>query len=148
MSNVQRDDAQVERPAPHRADDDTPVVLIADDEEPIAEALGDIIEEAGYHAILARDGRRALELALGERPALVITDYMMPYLNGAQLMLAVREDAHSRGQSPPPMVLMSAAGRPYLDGTLADAIIGKPFDIAEIDALLHRLVGASGHGDG
>ena len=148
MSNVQRDDAQVERPAPHRADDDTPVVLIADDEEPIAEALGDIIEEAGYHAILARDGRRALELALGERPALVITDYMMPYLNGAQLMLAVREDAHSRGQSPPPVVLMSAAGRPYLAGTLADAIIGKPFDIAEIEMILHQFIDTPQHSHG
>jgi len=66
----------------------------------------------------------------------------------ALVTLALRQDARTRGEVAPPIVLMSAAGGRYLDGTPADAIIGKPFDIAEIDALLHRLIGASGHGDG
>lgn len=121
-------------------DDDTPVVLIAEDEKPIAEALGDIIEEAGYRVLFARDGRRALELARKERLALIITDYMMPYLNGAELMLALREDARLRREPTPPMVLMSAVGRSHLDETQADAIIGKPFDLAEIEAILRRLI--------
>ncbi len=122
-------------------DDDTPVVLIAEDERPIAEALGDIIEDAGYRAVCASNGRRAFDLAREERPVLVITDYMMPYLNGADLMRALREDAHARGEGPPPVVLMSAAGWPYVDGTAADAIISKPFNIEEIEALLRQLIG-------
>jgi DNA-binding response OmpR family regulator len=122
-----------------------PLVLIVEDEHPIAETLGDIVTEAGCGAVLASDGRQGLLLARQERPALVITDYMMPYKNGAQLMLALREEAQSSGQLAPPVVIIIAAGSIVNGVTRADAIIRKPFNIAQIEALLRRFLDPS-HG--
>lgn len=127
------------------ANGQSPLVLIVEDERPIAETLGDIVTDAGCRAVLASDGRQGLLLARHERPALVITDYMMPYMNGAQLMLALREEAQSSGQLAPPVVLITAAGSVVNGVTRADAIIRKPFNIAQIEALLRRLLDLS-HG--
>lgn len=122
-----------------------PLVLIVEDEYPIAETLGDIVTEAGCRAVLASDGRRALLLSGEEWPALVITDYMMPYMNGAQLMLALRAEAQSSGRLAPPVVIISAAGSLVVGETGADAIIRKPFDIVQIEALLRRFLGPPRH---
>lgn len=148
MSDSHTDDAHADRPAQPDAGDDIPLVLIAEDERPIAEALGDVVEDAGCRVVCARDGRSALELARQQRPALIITDYMMPYMNGAELIAALRDDARSRGLQPPPVALMSAAGRHYLDGAGADAVIAKPFDVAEIESILRRFIGAPRQADG
>ena len=58
------------------------LVLIAEDEEPIAEVVATVVEDAGYTPRLAAHGREALELARAEQPALLITDLMMPHLSG------------------------------------------------------------------
>ena len=69
------------------------LVLIAEDEEPIAEVVATVVEDAGYTPLLAAHGREALELARAKQPALLITDLMMPYLSGAELIAALRSDA-------------------------------------------------------
>lgn len=145
MSDSRRGGAPPERSSPPTqvAAGQSPLVLIVEDERPIAETLGDIVTEAGCRAALASDGRRGLQLARQEWPALVITDYMMPYLNGAQLVLALREDAQSSGRLAPPVVIITAAGSLPDGETKADAIICKPFNIAQIDALLRRFLLAS-----
>jgi CheY-like chemotaxis protein len=89
-----------------------PLVLIVEDEEPISLALSLIVEDAGYRAVTAAHGRQALELARQRRPDLIITDYMMPYLNGVALMQAVRAEAQAHGQSAPPIIMMSAIDKP------------------------------------
>lgn len=116
------------------------VVLIAEDEEPIAQALSMIIEDYGYSALIAINGRQALELARAHHPALVITDLMMPLMSGAELIAALREDARRDDHAPPPMVLMSAAGRNYTAPAGADEVLAKPFDIRQIESLLDRFL--------
>ncbi|MGZ3638688.1 MAG: response regulator transcription factor, partial [Ktedonobacterales bacterium] len=110
------------------------LVLIVEDEPPIAEALALIVEDAGYTTLTATHGREALELARTWHPALVFTDLMMPQLNGADLIIALRADAEAAGETPPPIVLMTAAGAAYTRETRADAVLRKPFDITEIEA--------------
>lgn len=112
------------------------VVLIADDEEPIAQALGMIVEDYGYRSLVATNGLQALELARSQRPALVVTDLMMPLMSGAELIATLRADARREGQTPPPVVLMTAAGKVYSGPAGADAVLAKPFDIRQIEALL------------
>lgn len=114
------------------------LVLIADDEAPIAEALAIIAEDSGYRTRIAPDGKQALEQIRRYHPALIFTDLMMPQLSGAQLIAAVHVDAAMTGQAPPPIVLMSAAGRQYAANVQADAFLAKPFDIEEVEALLAR----------
>ena len=117
------------------------LVLIVEDEAPIAEALILIIEDAGYATIIAAHGKEALELAREFRPGLVITDLMMPHLNGTDLIAALHADAKATGTKPPPVVLMTAAGPARTRDAGADAVLRKPFDITEIEALLWRFLG-------
>jgi two-component system response regulator VicR len=110
------------------------LVLIIDDEEPIAEALAYIVGDAGYATACATSGRMALEIVeAGARPALVITDLMMPQMDGVALIGALRA---SLGAAMPPVVLMTAAGPRYIASAAADAVLAKPFEIGEVEALL------------
>lgn len=117
-----------------------PLVLIADDEEPIAEALSWIVEDLGYATVTASNGREALELARSRRPALLITDWMMPFLDGPGLIRALRQQAAQDGQTPIPMILLSAASKRKPAGTEADAFLTKPFNLEDLEALLHRFL--------
>ena len=114
------------------------VVLIAEDEEPIAQAIAYIVEDLGYTPAVAIHGKQALELARAHRPALVITDLMMPQMTGAELIRALRQDAAQMKYAPPPIILMSAAGRQFIDTVQADAYLPKPFDVTEVEALLEQ----------
>lgn len=122
------------------------VVLIAEDEEPIAQALAYLVEDAGYTAVVAANGRAAFELALARRPALIITDLMMPQMSGQELIRALRETWKGElGQSAappivPPIVLMTAAGRRYAEDAGADALLLKPFELEQVEALLRRFL--------
>ncbi|MEO7000437.1 MAG: response regulator, partial [Ktedonobacterales bacterium] len=58
------------------------LVLIVEDEEPIALALAYIVEDAGYTPLVAMHGQQALELARSQHPALILTDLMMPQMSG------------------------------------------------------------------
>lgn len=117
------------------------LVLIAEDEEPIAEAIALIVEDAGYTPLVAAHGKQALELARLRRPALVITDLMMPQLDGAELIIALRADAEQNGHAPPPIILMTAAGMKRAHEAEADALLRKPFELEDLEALLFRYLG-------
>ncbi len=121
-------------------DTERPIVLIAEDEETIAETLAMIVEDAGYSAIVAHDGREALALTRQHRPQLIITDLMMPYLSGADLIAAVRAEAAAEGQAPPPFVIVTAASRVRAEEAGADAVIAKPFDVTRVEAVIQRLL--------
>jgi DNA-binding response OmpR family regulator len=116
-------------------------VLVAEDEETIAETLAMIVEDAGYLALVARDGREALALARQHRPQLIITDLMMPYLSGAELIAAVHGAAAAQGYVPPPIVVVTAASRVVAQQAGADIVITKPFDVSKIEAAMERLLG-------
>lgn len=113
-------------------------VLIAEDEESIAETLAMLVEDAGHTAAVALNGRQALALAQRLRPRLLLTDLMMPYLNGADLIDAVRRDAVEHAYAAPITVLVTAASMARAREAQADAIVSKPFDIAKIEAVLER----------
>lgn len=117
------------------------MVLIAEDEETIADTLAMVIEDAGYVPVVAHDGREALALARQHHPQLIITDLMMPFLNGADLIAAVRRDAAAHGAVPPPVVVVTAASRARAEEAGADVVIVKPFDVTKIEAAMRQLLG-------
>lgn len=121
-----------------------PLVLIAEDEAPIADALAMIVADAGYRPLLAPHGKRALELAREQPPALVITDLMMPQMDGLELMRILRQEAEVAGRRPPVIVLTTAAPFPRAEWSLADEYLRKPFDIDEVERLLHRYLDHAG----
>jgi len=121
---------------------DTPhvVVLIAEDEESIAETLALVVEDAGYMPVVARNGREALALARQHRPQLIITDLMMPHMSGEELITAARADAAALGAEPPAVVVVTAASRARAEAAGADAVIVKPFDVMKLEAVMHQLL--------
>lgn len=114
------------------------LVLIVEDEQPIAEALAFIVEDAGYAVAVAAHGNEALErVRAGECPDLLITDLMMPKMDGAALIRVLRS---TLGPRMPPVVLMTAAGPQYAEPVGADAVLDKPFDLHKVESLLQRLL--------
>lgn len=120
---------------------DPTLVLIVEDEEPIAGAIAYLVEDHGYIPLRAANGREALGLARARHPRLIITDLMMPVMDGAELITALREDAFADGASATPIVLTTAGGFHRAEAVGADAVLRKPFDITDVEALLDRFLG-------
>jgi CheY-like chemotaxis protein len=134
-----------QRPTDTSAQEQPPasgLVLIAEDDEPIALALAMIVEDEGYHVLHANNGQEALDMALRHHPALIITDLMMPRMNGAQLIAALRSSGTACTPAPR-IVIMTAAASSYVQDTGADALLRKPFDIRDVEQLLRRFLGAT-----
>lgn len=117
------------------------LVLIAEDEEPIAEAIAFLVQDNGYIPLIANNGREALQLARARHPALVITDLMMPYMDGDELIKALRADADLDNHVAPYTILLSAAGLRRMRNANADAILPKPFELDDLERLLLQFMG-------
>jgi CheY-like chemotaxis protein len=113
-------------------------VLIVDDDPYICQLLCEVAEEIGHTVLSATNGTSALELAQAHRPQLILSDVMMPGLDGYGLVHALRTNpalAHTA------VFLMSAA---FTDGVKApngavSGFIPKPFDLLQIEQLLRSL---------
>ena len=116
------------------------VVLIAEDEETIAETLAMIVEDAGYAPVVAHDGREALVLAQEHRPDLIITDLMMPYLSGTDLIAAIRDEAATKGLVAPPIMVVTAVSPARALEAQADAVVAKPFNVVTVETMMQRLL--------
>lgn len=116
------------------------MVLVAEDEETIAETLALIVEDAGYIPLVAHDGREALALARQHRPHLIITDLMMPYVTGSELIAAIRDECAANGATPPAILVVTAASRSLARESGADAVLTKPFDVSTLEAEMLRLI--------
>jgi CheY-like chemotaxis protein len=77
--------------ASDRAEDDPvkPRVLIVDDERLLADTTAAILRSAGFRTETAYEGWEALEIARSFRPDYVLSDVMMPLMNGVELAIAV-----------------------------------------------------------
>jgi CheY-like chemotaxis protein len=110
-------------------------ILVADDESPIVDLLRDLLAEEGHTVLAARDGREALALARRERPDLVLSDVMMPLMDGIQLARTLREEPATREVV---VILMSAAAAPDLASVGAVAFLAKPFALDDVTRLVAR----------
>ncbi|HLK34438.1 MAG TPA: response regulator [Terriglobales bacterium] len=66
-------------------------VLVVDDERVIADTLGKILQNSGYEASVSYDATSALQQCANFHPALVITDVIMPGMNGVEMAMLIRE---------------------------------------------------------
>ena len=116
-----------------------PSVLVVDDEGPVREFLVDMLAELGWRVRQAIHGRHALALVSEERPDLVISDVMMPVMDGAELCRRLKTEV-----TPAPVIILaSAAPQRVADTAGADAFLSKPFDLAELEHLVYRLLPGS-----
>ncbi|HEY0802286.1 MAG TPA: response regulator, partial [Steroidobacteraceae bacterium] len=117
--------------------DTTQHILIAEDSATQAQRLQHILEQHGYRVTTTANGRLALEAALRSKPALIISDVVMPEMNGYELCSRVKADAQL---SDVPVVLVTTLSDPHdvIRGLecRADNFILKPY---EADQLLRRI---------
>jgi two-component system response regulator VicR len=110
-------------------------ILIVDDEQPARDFLAQLLADAGHRTLQAVHGAEALEVVEKERPDLVVSDIMMPVLNGAELCRRLKAGTATNAI---PVILMSSAGPRAADRAGADAFIAKPFDLEDMEALVGR----------
>jgi two-component system OmpR family response regulator len=114
-------------------------ILVVDDEPALVQVLSSILESEGYEVYSASNGREGIERAQNLLPDLVILDYLMPGLNGAQVGDALRSAVRTHHIK----ILMSSslsegAVRPRFAGY--DAYARKPYDMNETLTLIADLV--------
>jgi CheY-like chemotaxis protein len=108
-------------------------VLIVDDDPTMLSVLQQLLGDEGFEVRFALDGRQALSEISNDEPDLVVSDIMMPKLDGLNLARQLRE----RGNRTP-VVLMSAV---YDDVDLpSDRFVPKPFDVEHLIQVIHRAV--------
>ncbi len=107
-------------------------VLVVDDDPVIVRLLRVNFEMEGYEVATAGDGEEALATARADRPDVVVSDIMMPRLDGFALAAALRADPDLSGV--PIMLLSAKAQNADVDAGLeiADDYVTKPFDPLEL----------------
>jgi CheY-like chemotaxis protein len=109
-----------------------------DDEPSIRFMLRVAFEAAGHEVVEAVDGRAALAAIAADRPDVVTTDFMMPVVDGAELIAALRDDPSTADL---PIVLVSSSpGAGRIEG--ADLFMQKPLDPKELIDHVERLAEA------
>jgi len=68
-----------------------PRVLVVDDQKLVADTVGEILEAAGFDVVTAYSGHTALEEANGFRPDVLLSDVLMPRMNGVELAIAIQK---------------------------------------------------------
>jgi CheY-like chemotaxis protein len=124
-----------------RAARDSAPILVVEDDEAVRQGLRDLLEEEGYRAIGAADGREALALATeaNTAPGLILLDLRMPVMDGWQFLA---EWKRRKTASHCPVVLLS--GLSYIQDApgVAD-FLSKPVDRSRLLACVRRLYGPS-----
>lgn len=124
------------------ADLSRPFVVVVDDERRIADTLVLILDSRGYAAAAAHDGASALEICRQRAPDLVISDVVMPDMNGIDLAIAIRQrfrDCHIllfSGQAETADILENARCRGYDFELLA-----KPLHPEDLLMRIRTLIG-------
>ncbi|MGW0363365.1 SpoIIE family protein phosphatase [Streptomyces sp. NPDC002990] len=116
-------------------------VLVADDNADMRDYLSRLLADAGYRVDTVTDGQAALEAARAATPDLLVSDVMMPRLDGLSLVAALRAD--SRTASVPVLLLSARAGQEAsIEGLRvgADDYLVKPFAAVELLARVRASV--------
>lgn len=109
-----------------------PTILVIDDEEPIRLLIQDLLHLEGYMVLLAWNGKLGLTCAQECHPDLILTDIMMPIMDGYELSRRLHDDPHT---AQIPVIAMSAAYSQRYAG-LFNAVIAKPFELLPLLALI------------
>lgn len=135
--------APPENPAPGAAT--RPLVLLVEDEKDIRRVAVRVIQGLGYGLVIAHDGAEGLDLARRYGPDLVLTDALMPKLDGREMGRRIKEDpttAHIK------VIVMTALytsikyENEAYKSFKVDDYLSKPLDVAQLRSALEKHLGA------
>jgi EAL domain-containing protein (putative c-di-GMP-specific phosphodiesterase class I)/PleD family two-component response regulator len=137
----------VSSPSDTEAAEDTPTappavrkILVADDDEDVRTLVGTLLESARYAVLKAASGREAIEIAIRERPDLVLLDVMMPEISGWEVCSTLKNHPDTQGI---PVIMLSVRSeiRDMITSMQAgaDDHITKPFTKRKLLEAVERL---------
>ena len=140
LANQDGLDAVPEAPARRAGERQGVRILVVEDDDAVRRSIVESLEALGHTVTQAPDGPRALEALAAGCPDLIITDYLMPGMTGAELM------QHARRACPDvPMIIATG----YADMRAIEEVIGedmvlrKPFQLMELAASVERALDRS-----
>ena len=110
-----------------------PKILVVDDDRNLLKLFKYVLEKDGFAVITAMDGESGLELALVERPDLIMLDLKMPKLDGIEVLRKLKADPLTAAI--PVVVITASAQKADAERALQEGAVGylvKPFRIAEL----------------
>lgn len=116
-------------------------ILVVDDDLGTRLSISDYLELSGYSVIMANDGQEALSMVKENHPDLMVTDIVMPRMNGYELVRQVRQQVEFRLL---PVILLTARTKTqerilgYQSG--CDLYLPKPFELEELAAAIRNLL--------
>ncbi|MBC5823627.1 MAG: response regulator [Candidatus Eremiobacteraeota bacterium] len=117
-------------------------ILLVDDSVVQSFAVKVRLERSGYHIISAQSGAKALEIIAREPVDLVISDILMPGMDGYELCRQIKANP---GGANTPVVVMSALGETtdanWRQTSGADRYLAKPLDHEELARVIEELIG-------
>jgi CheY-like chemotaxis protein len=116
-------------------------VLVVDDEFGIVDVLETILTDEGYRIITASNGRQGLVRLAEEKPDVILLDFMMPILGGAEML---REMAAVPAHQRIPVIMMSSLREEAIAKRCEGyaAFLHKPFRAAAVVSTVARVLGA------
>lgn len=128
---------EINKPDTHSSTVDKKVILVVDDEESLLALVGELIVNIGYEVITANSGKEALELLINNKVDLLLTDIIMPDMDGYVLVKNVLMDF-------PEIKIQLMSGYDNIKGKedvppeLLNHILKKPFSIQELSVVLQQ----------
>jgi len=115
-------------------------IVLAEDNSTLSLLLKFRLEKEGYELLMAEDGKKAIELIEKHNPELILTDIMMPFISGLEVISHVRNKLKVQT----PIVVFSAAGQEEMVlkafNLGANDFMGKPFSPNELVIRVKRLL--------
>ncbi len=118
-----------------------PNILVIDDDDIMLKAIRNILHKDGFEVLTAKDGKEAFDLLDNANYDIVLTDLMMPYANGLEVVSKLRNDDSKRGVG---IVVVSSVGN---EETIteafrlgADEYIKKPIMADDLLTRIRRLI--------
>lgn len=115
-------------------------IVLAEDNSTLSLLLKFRLEKEGYILLIAADGKEAIELIEQQDPELILTDIMMPFISGLEVISHVRNKLNKQT----PIIVFSAAGQEEMVlkafNLGANDFMGKPFSPNELVIRVKRLL--------
>lgn len=116
-------------------------IVLAEDNSTLSLLLKFRLEKEGYELFMATDGKQAVDLIENEHPDLVLSDVMMPFISGLEVISHLRNKLNLNT----PIIVFSSAGQEEMVlkafNLGANDFMGKPFSPNELVIRIKRLIG-------
>ena len=124
------------------------LILVVDDEPDLLGLLVDQVSSLGYDVVAARDGTEGLRLAVDRQPDVILTDVIMPHMDGPEMLERLRSRPDTRGI---PVIALTALTdrrtRSRLGALGVRGFLAKPYSMRDLAERIREALPPSARGD-